>query len=485
MLRGNYSVLLKSPGRFLGGGTVAPERANWGQNGARRNFAYQSGAATAQKLFGVPDGAGGAYATLLPVKQGSMTAHYTARISVDGAANGLRGLPGTGAASLSVTTNTPFGELVVSGTGTATLAVSTNTPLLTATLAVTGTATAIVGGAATLTAHGYCVGSAGLTVTGTLTPFATGALTGLARLAGEASVVEVSYFGSVYLSPNGADGVEYPVGTATYPCKTIANADYITAKYGLRRYYVNGTYTLAKSYTDTTFAGWGPIQFCQLDLNGQALDTVVFERLVLLGTLNADVVAGGGWQTSQAKVDFDNCYLFELVDLEGTARGCQIEGATSIRAGGWFSSASTVIEGDFTVFDLQSTAGTTLSMDVESGWVQVSNAVTGCLIELNVKGGEVSLDATCTGGEYYLEGVGTLFNDSAMTKKENHFIWDDEMSYHLEAGSTGAKLNSAASAGDPWGTSIPASYPAGSAGNILGNMTANGGLTLAQFLALK
>lgn len=486
MLRGNYSVLLKSPGRFLGGGTVAPERANWGQNGARRNFAYQSGASTAVKLFGVPDGARPPYSTLMPIEQGMMTAHYTARISVSGTASGLLGKPAEGSAAITVYTNTPAGELVVSGSGTAALSVYTNTPLMTASLSGSGTASFVVaGGSTTLTALGWGTGAAAFIVSGALVPFATGALAGLAKLAGDTAVVEVQYQGRVYVSDFGADGVEYPAGTATYPCRTLAGADYIANKYSLREYYLTGDFVLDKSYEHVEFNGWGPLQFCQIDLNNQLLDTVHFDNCVVTGQLNAVVVAGGGWQSTMAKVDFDKCYLFEVVDLEGIAKGCQIEGATQIKAGGWLSATETVIEGDFTVFDLRSTTGTTVSMDVVSGWSQFINAVTGCLIELNVKGGEVSLDASCTGGEFYLEGVGTLFNDSAMTQKENHFIWDDQMSYHLDVGSTGAKLNSAASAGDPWGTALPGTYPAGSAGNLLGNMTSNGGLTLSQFLALK
>ena len=48
-------------------------------------------------------------------------------------------------------------------------------------------------------------------------------------------------------------------------------------------------------------------------------------------------------------------------------------------------------------------------------------------------------------------------------------IWDEPIAGHLIAGSTGAKLNAAASAGDPWSTSLPGAYGAGTAGNILGN----------------
>jgi hypothetical protein len=48
-------------------------------------------------------------------------------------------------------------------------------------------------------------------------------------------------------------------------------------------------------------------------------------------------------------------------------------------------------------------------------------------------------------------------------------VWDELLSGHTGAGSTGAGLTSASSAGDPWSTVIPASYGAGTAGKILGD----------------
>jgi hypothetical protein len=48
-------------------------------------------------------------------------------------------------------------------------------------------------------------------------------------------------------------------------------------------------------------------------------------------------------------------------------------------------------------------------------------------------------------------------------------VWTEPIPGTFAAGSAGAKLNSASSAGDPWATALPGSYAAGTAGNILGN----------------
>ena len=421
-LHGNRSVLHKSPGRFLSGTVASGDRNNFNKHGMMRN-AFE----TFPDQASIPRGYyGGAGAWVQPRKGGAMSSHLTASVGVTATAHGWMGLPGAGTAAFAITTNNPAGQLIVSGRGTANISVQALPLLMTASVSGRGSANiSFFTNAARLGALASMRGETGFSITGHLTPFAVGKMSGFAKLAGEGQVLEVQYQGEVYVSPFGQDGMEYPAGTATYPCRTLEGADFIASKYSLRKYNISGNYVLQHGYSNVSFSGWGPIQFCQIDVNDQVLDTVTFKDCVVTGKLNAVIVVGGGWQESLAKVDFYRCYLFEVEDLEGTARGCQVEGLTRMKAGGWFSAIETVIEGDSTIFDLRNTAGTTVSMDVSSGWSQFINAVEGCLVELNVKGGEVSFDASC--GEYYLEGVGTLFNESGMAAKENHFIWDEKL----------------------------------------------------------
>lgn len=53
-------------------------------------------------------------------------------------------------------------------------------------------------------------------------------------------------------------------------------------------------------------------------------------------------------------------------------------------------------------------------------------------------------------------------------------VWDEAIAGHLNAGSTGEKLNSAGSAGDPWSTALPGSYVPGQAGHILASRMPTG-----------
>lgn len=62
-------------------------------------------------------------------------------------------------------------------------------------------------------------------------------------------------------------------------------------------------------------------------------------------------------------------------------------------------------------------------------------------------------------------------------------VWDEVLSGHLGAGSTGAALNGAGSAGDPWVTALPGAYGAGTAGKLVGdniNATISSRATPAQ-----
>lgn len=60
--------------------------------------------------------------------------------------------------------------------------------------------------------------------------------------------------------------------------------------------------------------------------------------------------------------------------------------------------------------------------------------------------------------------------DALPTAAENaDAVWDETLSGHLGAGSTGNALNAAGSAGDPWSTALPGAYGAGTAGKIIGD----------------
>ena len=65
-------------------------------------------------------------------------------------------------------------------------------------------------------------------------------------------------------------------------------------------------------------------------------------------------------------------------------------------------------------------------------------------------------------------------------------VWDEAIAGHAGAGSTGAALSAAGSAGDPWATALPGAYGAGTAGKIVGdniNATISSRLATAGYTA--
>ena len=239
---------------------------------------------------------------------------------------------------------------------------------------------------------------------------------------------------------HGVAGSEFPKGTRAYPINNLIDAMLVADSRGIKEIDFIGELTLDRSFVGFTFRGMGGILDSVINLNNKSLDLILFHHCIVRGIQNAVPYAGGETWSHAVRVEYRDCYLEYIDGLEGIAEHCQIEGLTKIKPGGWFSSIETVIDGDYTVFDMGSTESTVVSMDVNSGWTQFINTVEGTLIELNVKGGEVSFYDSCLGGDYYLEGTGTLFNEGFMTVKENHFNWDELMEYHPVSGSFGEQV---------------------------------------------
>ena len=378
----------------------------------------------------------------MPIKGGAMRCYSYDWLSTSGTLNLLNG--GTVTTLDGSMTFTPGGDvsLITSLTGTGTMNFAAGTSSLALTLGLIGTSAITFDfDNALLAIIDPMSGSFSASFGG------TSDLRGFLSMAGEFTSSEttssVDYGGAVYIASWGSDGYSYPSGTATYPVATMACADTLAQKFNLRTYYINGAYTLEKDHSYNEFKGWGPLAACTIVLNpAYTIENCKFSDLIMTGE-QSTIFPMFGFSANLGTIQYEDCYLYALKELAGNLLNCQFAGAITIKGGKWISANGAVIEGDTTTFDLQSTSGTTVSMDVSSGWAQLENMVAGTLAEFNFKGGEVSFLPSCTGGEYYLEGVGNIFDESdggaggALTKKNNHFVWDDDASYHQEAGTTG------------------------------------------------
>ncbi|HPL78875.1 MAG TPA: hypothetical protein PKY40_07725 [Burkholderiaceae bacterium] len=181
MLLGNYSVLNKSPGRFLGGSTTSVQvtvPSNWQKSGAGRNSLYVSQTTAALVLYAIPSGNYAGKTWMLPQKTGEMESRNDAVISVSATASGALGVNIDGLSSAVFGVPNADLQLVVSASGSAS-AIFSQTGALAGALSASGSsAFSIAVPSVLLGAIVNAIGPATATLSGTATPSAIGNLAG-------------------------------------------------------------------------------------------------------------------------------------------------------------------------------------------------------------------------------------------------------------------------------------------------------------------
>ncbi len=158
-------------------------------------------------------------------------------------------------------------------------------------------------------------------------------------------------------------------------------------------------------------------------------------------------------------------------------------------AGGYNLEAALTGAGDLTnaalalvVSAVASLSGSASLVADVTGKLEAAAALTGSASVAAALGALADLVAALSGSTTV---VGVLTGTGAMSSDVNaaseltvgaiaDAVWDEVLSGHLTAGTTGNALNGAGSAGDPWGTALPGAYGAGSAGKLIGDLLASG-----------
>ena len=175
MLYPNGQRAITSPGTRRAGSLAASGTTAYSGIGGARFNRYVSG--TYNKVTGaVPSGYGGR-AYVFAVKSGGLAA-FTGLSLATGATGGL-GLPGTGSTSITFTVADAAGELISSGTGSASMTFTVANLLLTASLNGTGSSTITLNtNTPLLGAQASAIGNGTFSITGTMTPYAIGSMSG-------------------------------------------------------------------------------------------------------------------------------------------------------------------------------------------------------------------------------------------------------------------------------------------------------------------
>jgi len=219
----------------------------------------------------------------------------------------------------------------------------------------------------------------------------------------------------------GISGTTFPIGTRGNPSNNPIDANAIGQSQGISDYDINGLLSSGLAVSNLSLIGTTWLDD-SLHLDGNLYESIIVRNLRVDGNLSADNVL------------FQNCYLENIDNMNAEAVACRIAGNISIQSGGTFSAVEVVVEGNDTVIDMQNNP-CTVSLDINSGYVYFTNVVAGSYIDLNMKGGEIEFDpVTVTGGTFYAEGIGYLYNDPetlGMTIKGNHLISNQTIATHV------------------------------------------------------
>jgi len=227
-------------------------------------------------------------------------------------------------------------------------------------------------------------------------------------------VDRLSFYGAVHVdSVNGASGTTWPLGTPAHPVNNLPDARAIALANGFNTYALTGSFSADDGFDNVILRGETGFTADTFDLNLKVFNSCRIENMTVTGVMSP---------SSNAANVFSDCYLKNVYNIQGEVANGRMEADIFIAPGKTLSVAGAIVEGDFTVLDMGSHASTVFSADLASGSVLIKNAVAGSLAEMNISGGDITLDASCTGGEYWIEGYGAFYNESTMTEKGNQLI---------------------------------------------------------------
>lgn len=207
-----------------------------------------------------------------------------------------------------------------------------------------------------------------------------------------------------------------------------------------------GTITTATNLTNAPTSGDFTATM-KTSLNAATPASVVGAVGSVTGNVGGNVVGSVASVTARVTANTDQLAGQAVTAAAGVTFPASVASPTNITAG--TITTTTNLTNAPTAGDFTATMKTSLNAATPASVTGAVGSVTG-----NV-GGNV------TGS------VGSLASQ-AKTDVENS-AWDAVLANHLTAGSTGAGLNAAGSAGDPWSTPLPGAYGAGTAGKIVGD----------------
>ena len=225
---------------------------------------------------------------------------------------------------------------------------------------------------------------------------------------------------TVYIDTvNGEVGVDSEIGYPNRPSNNLTDALTIATANTIKKLILRTGLTFTEPVENYNVLSEGSAHI--VTLTGQSIAESSFQNLIITGQQN-------GLAT------FNTCTISGLTGFTGQMRDCGLVNSISLAAdtqsriiNGFESDPSTALP----TINISDGASTTLTMQKYSGCIQLTglnNA--GKRVEINLQGGQVFLDNTCTAGTIQLSGIGGTpqLNGATCTVDESKYVRSDDIS---------------------------------------------------------
>lgn len=228
--------------------------------------------------------------------------------------------------------------------------------------------------------------------------------------------------GAAVKPSTGVDGTEWPLGTRKDPCKTVTNVHDICENNGFRNIYclesININETLNDGYT---FFGDNP-QLVNINMDTlSSVNGCKFQDAYVTGKLTSSNII---WECILGSITGANGFIYKTALIGPIVLGTGT--STSINKC-WV--APTAVNAQVTI-DFDNQVSSCFISQFEQGKVLVTNMVAGSVLHIAGTGGQVIIDATCTGGTVAHGGAIKAVNngtpDVYMNSATSNQVWSEE-----------------------------------------------------------
>ena len=288
------------------------------------------------------------------------------------------------------------------------------------------------------------------------------------------SIGNQQFAGLVHIDPiGGMPGTIFPIGTHSYPVNNIADAKIIATREGIDGLGFNNDYIIPTG-TDISYYVLSSHNASMVTLDtGVTTNGTIFHDLYIQDEFNGYVTIN---EATIGPAGITKYY--------GVARGCIYDGPVQVSSDSthysvFLNSFSGAIPGA-QVFDCNGDGAKILMRGLTGVFEFHNKTGSSQKLFIDLYSARVGFHSSMTAGACTLRGIGFIYlddstnfaiNTDGFISKENisHAVWDEPISDHLEAGTTGKTLSDSGSSGNPWATDVAGNKDPGTFGELVGD----------------